>query len=175
MPLTTIFDFEHRRAIIVEGYDPVFTFTTASDLATIVVKAVDHEGEWPEVGGISGNKVLASQVLEYGKKFRGKSDMQSLILTSTQTCIAGGAFAIDKVKVEDLEAGILKTSWMPTVGHISFDQEQAAKMIETAYIGILLSGTKGAWDVSEEHNQLFPDFKFTEIEKFLEEHWSGKP
>lgn len=71
-PLTTVFDFQHRRAIVVEGYDPVFTFTTASDLAAIVARAVD-DGDWPEVGGISGNRVRASKILELGEKVRGKS------------------------------------------------------------------------------------------------------
>lgn len=87
----------------------------------------------------------------------------------------GGSFAIDKVKVADLEAGILKISWMPTEGHHSFDQEQAARIIKAAYIGILLSATKGAWDVSDDFNKLFPDFKFIQMDEFLTEHWTGKP
>ena len=37
------------------------------------------------------------------------------------------------------------------------------------------SSLKGAWDISDEMNQLFPDYKFTPIEDFLTEVWSGKP
>jgi len=66
-------------------------------------------------------------------------------------------------------------SWMPAEGHRSFNQEQAAKIIEQAYIGILLSSTKGAWDVSNDFNQLFPDYEFTQIEAYLNDVWKGKP
>jgi hypothetical protein len=48
-------------------------------------------------------------------------------------------------------------------------------MLKTVLIGTLLSSAKGAWDVSDEMNQLFPDFKFTQIEDFLTEVWEGKP
>lgn len=41
-------------------------------------------------------------------------------------------------------------------------------------IGILLSSTKGAWDVSDELNQLFPDYTFDKVENFLAKVWNGK-
>ena len=34
---------------------------------------------------------------------------------------------------------------------------------------------KGAWDVSDEWNRRFPDFKFTSAEEYMEEAWKGKP
>jgi len=64
---------------------------------------------------------------------------------------------------------------MPVDGHCSFDQEQILRIIEAAYTGILLSGTKGAWDVSDEFNKLFPDFMFVGIDDFLGGHWSERP
>jgi hypothetical protein len=47
------------------------TMTTVQDIAVIVAQAVDYEGEWPKVGGIRGNRVTVSQILEIGEKVRG--------------------------------------------------------------------------------------------------------
>lgn len=65
-------DFKNRRAIVIEGYDnSIVTYTTVQDLAAVVAKAVDLEGEWPVMGGISGNRVTISQILNIGEKIRG--------------------------------------------------------------------------------------------------------
>ena len=48
-------------------------------------------------------------------------------------------------------------------------------MLKTVLIGTILSSAKGAWDVSNEINQLAPDFEFTQIEDFLTEVWAGRP
>lgn len=66
-----MFDFENRRAVVVDGHDFFMTFTTAQDLAGIVAEAVDYDGEWPVVGGISGNRVTVSQILKVGERVRG--------------------------------------------------------------------------------------------------------
>jgi hypothetical protein len=50
-------------------------------------------------------------------------------------------------------------------------EDQAAAMLQTVSIGILLSSAKGAWDSSDELNQLFPDLEFTSAAKFLGEIW----
>ncbi|KAK5082505.1 hypothetical protein LTR70_008391 [Exophiala xenobiotica] len=156
-PLQTMFDYQGRRGIVIDEHDPIFTFTTVEDLAAIVANAIEYDGEWPVIGGISGNRVPISKIIEIGEKVR------------------GGSFIIDHVNVDDLQIGKLKMSWMPAEGHRSFNQEQAAKIIEQAYIGILLSSTKGAWDVSNDFNQLFPDYEFTQIEAYLNDVWKGKP
>ena len=70
-PLNTMFDFQNRRAIVVDGHDSVMTLTTAQDLATVVARAVEYDGEWPVTGGVCGNKVTISQILEIGEKVRG--------------------------------------------------------------------------------------------------------
>ena len=70
-PLDTLFDFQNRRAIVVEGYeDSVMCFTTVGDIAKVVAEAVDLD-EWPKIGGIQGNRVSILQVLEIGQKIRG--------------------------------------------------------------------------------------------------------
>ena len=71
-PLNTFIDFQNRRAIVVDDRDAVMTLTTIQDLAAIVARAVDLGGEWPVTGGVSGNRVAVSQVLQIGEKVRGK-------------------------------------------------------------------------------------------------------
>jgi hypothetical protein len=65
------FDFPNRRAITLKNVDDAFTGTTLNDLVNVVVRAVDYEGEWPVIGGIRGETVSASELLEIGKKVRG--------------------------------------------------------------------------------------------------------
>lgn len=75
-PLDTVFDFQNRRAIVVDGHEEaVMTFTSAADLAAVVARAVEHDnGDWPEVSGIRGNRVTFSRVIELGEKIRGELD-----------------------------------------------------------------------------------------------------
>ena len=70
-PLNTMFDFQHRRAIVVDGHDFFMAFTTAQDLASVIARAVEYEGEWPMIGGIRGNRVQVSQIIAIGEKIRG--------------------------------------------------------------------------------------------------------
>ena len=78
------------------------------------------------------------------------------------------------MKVEDLEAGELKTSWGLEARHHSVSEDQAAAFLKVVAIGFLLSSQKGAWDSSDEMNQLFPDYEFTQAESFLTNIWNGK-
>lgn len=87
----------------------------------------------------------------------------------------GHAFAVEKVKVEDLEAGHLKTSWRLEAVHQATSDHDASDLLQAVSIGILLSSSKSAWDSSDEVNQLFPDYEFTQAEDFLSKVWSGKP
>lgn len=48
-------------------------------------------------------------------------------------------------------------------------------MATTVSIGILLSSSKGAWDVSNEVNHLFPEYQFDDMESFLARVWDGMP
>ncbi|KAF1811993.1 NAD(P)-binding protein [Eremomyces bilateralis CBS 781.70] len=156
-PLQTVFDYQNRRAIVVDGHeDAVMTLTTAADVAAVVAQAVDYDGEWPIIGGIRGNRVTFSQILEIGEKVR------------------DGPFAVEKVQSQDLEAGDLKTSWALEARHQAVSENQAAGFLTAVPIGILLSSTKGAWDVSDELNQLFPDYEFVGIRDFLANVWDGR-
>lgn len=77
--------------------------------------------------------------------------------------------------MEDLEAGNLHTAWALDERHPAVPEEQYMFFVKTVTIGILLSSAKGAWDVSDELNQLFPDHKFNKIGEFLARVWNGKP
>jgi hypothetical protein len=89
--------------------------------------------------------------------------------------VAGKPFSIEKVKVEDLEAGNLKTSWVPAFSHPSVPKEQWEGYAKAVMIGSLLAMERGAWDVSDEWNKLLPELKLTSIEDFLTGVWNGKP
>ncbi|KAI1765052.1 NAD(P)-binding protein [Hypoxylon sp. FL1150] len=156
-PLQSVFDFENNRAMVVEGHEEaIITLTAVSDIAAVVARAVEYEGTWPTTGGIRGSRATFSQILEVDQKVR------------------GSPFTVDKVKIEDLEAGDLKTSWSLKAVHNSIFEGQASALLKEVPIGILLSSTKGAWDISDDFNQIFPDYKFTSIEDFLGKVWEGK-
>lgn len=95
--------------------------------------------------------------------------------TCSESCAPGDAFKLDKIQVSDLEAGKLDVSWIPTEGHQSFAGEEAIKIIKAAYIGILLNGINGGWDVGDDFNLIFADHTFEPIESFVERVWQGKP
>ncbi|TAQ86952.1 hypothetical protein B7494_g4724 [Chlorociboria aeruginascens] len=152
-PLDTFVDLQNWRAIVVDGHEDAFmSLTTVQDIAGVVARAVEYDGQWPVIGGIRGNRLTISQIIKNGEKVRGRP------------------FTIEKVKLEDLAAGNLKASWTLGKRHPSFTEDQAAElagMLKTVLIGTLLSSAKGAWDVSDAFNQLLPDYKFTRIEEFL--------
>lgn len=67
-------DFANRRALVAEDSDDAkITFTAVEDLANVVARAVDYEGEWPRIGGISGTTLTLSQLFAIGERVRGKS------------------------------------------------------------------------------------------------------
>ena len=89
--------------------------------------------------------------------------------------ILGKPFVVDKIPVDDLKAGRLNASWGLEAVHHAVSPSDAAALLKMVSIGILLSSSKGAWDVSDELNQLFPDYNFVQAEDFLRMAWEGKP
>ncbi|CAG9948165.1 unnamed protein product [Clonostachys rosea f. rosea IK726] len=83
-----LFDFDGMRAIVGEqSLDAKIAYSTVEDIVGVVARAVEYEGEWPRVGGITGSQVTVAQLLELGKKIRGRP------------------FDIEWVKEEDAQAG----------------------------------------------------------------------
>jgi hypothetical protein len=73
-PLQSQIDFNNRRAITIDGGDEaVISLTTVHDLANVVARAIEYEGEWPVVGGIRGDDLTVGQLIAVGEKIRGKS------------------------------------------------------------------------------------------------------
>lgn len=79
------------------------------------------------------------------------------------------------MKLEDLEVGILKTSWTLATIHPVVPKDQAADLLKSVLIATLLSGAKGAWDVSDEFNRILPDYTFIQVDEFLSKVWEDKP
>jgi hypothetical protein len=64
-------DFYRRRILTLEGHeDDTITLTTTQDMAKVVARAVDYEGEWPVFGGIVGSNITISQLIALGEKIR---------------------------------------------------------------------------------------------------------
>ncbi|GAB1317911.1 Isoflavone reductase IRL [Madurella fahalii] len=134
-PLNTFVDLQNRHAIVVNGHNPIVTFTTVQDMAAVVARAVDFEGVWPVVGGIRGNHLAVSEIIKIGESIR------------------GGPFSVDAVKLEDLEAGKLTVPSTIKARHSSvmgMSEEQVEAMAKSVLVGVLLSSAKRAWEVSDE-------------------------
>lgn len=69
----------------------------------------------------------------------------------------------------------MNTTWALEKRHQAVTEEQHASFVKIVSIGILLSSVKGAWDVSDDINQLFPDYEFDGTGDFLTKVWKGKP
>lgn len=65
---------ENRRAILLaDAKNPGYlTFTTVKDVASIVSKAVQYQGQWPEVGGIRGDELSMTELVALGERIRGR-------------------------------------------------------------------------------------------------------
>lgn len=64
-------DFYRRRVLTLDGHeDDTITLTTTQDMAKVVARAVDYEGDWPVFGGIVGSNITISQLIALGEKIR---------------------------------------------------------------------------------------------------------
>lgn len=72
-PFQNQFDFNNRRAIILEGGENSrISLITVQDFCNIMVQAIEYEGVWPVVGGIRGDELTVAQLIAVGEKVRGK-------------------------------------------------------------------------------------------------------
>ncbi|TQN67873.1 Isoflavone reductase-like protein IRL, partial [Colletotrichum shisoi] len=133
-------DLDKGTAFILEGSETAeVTFTTVEDIAEVTTRAVEYDGEWPVVGGISGQKITV-----------------------------GKTFEVDRLKLEDLKAGIVKTNFVPPLNLPGMSPEELAGFTKVVATGATVSLARDAWAVSDEWNQLLPDFQPTRIEEYLE-------
>jgi hypothetical protein len=85
----------------------------------------------------------------------------------------GKPFTIEWLKMEDLEAGELKTDNYPRLELPSIPQEQIEAFSKMATIGVLIAFHRGVWTVSDEWNQLLPGYEFTKVEDLLKKVWGS--
>lgn len=70
-PFQNQFDFNNRRAIVLEGAeDANLSLITAHDFCAVVAEALDHPRTWPVVGGIMGERLTVRQLIAIGEKIR---------------------------------------------------------------------------------------------------------
>ena len=104
-------DVQHRRAILLADVsDDTMVWTSLKDLASVVTLAISYEGEWPVNGGIRGNLISAAKLIAIAEKVR------------------GGKFDVERLNVEDLKRGEIKSSWVPMVRHPSVPKEEVEGM-----------------------------------------------
>ncbi|GKU07926.1 2-hydroxyisoflavone reductase [Fusarium langsethiae] len=150
-------NYEERSALVVEGtLDDKLVYTCLDDITNVVTSAVDYDGEWPVIGGISGDRVTMRQLLEIGERVRGHP------------------FSIEWLKMEDVIAGEIKTDNYPRIDLPSIPQDQVEAFSKMAIVGILDAFHRGVYNVSDEWNQLLPELKFKKTDEFLERFWGGK-
>ncbi|CAD0106610.1 unnamed protein product [Aureobasidium uvarum] len=156
--MQTPFDFDEGRFIMIDGSDnDRITLTTVQDLAQVVARAVEYEGKWPVVGGISGVELSMKQIIELGESIRGKT------------------FKVEKIPIVELRDGSWKSSWSPKIDHPSIPPQKDDRLSRIMVSGILQAISAGDLVSSNEWNRLLPDLEFAQSEKFLANVWDGKP
>lgn len=86
-----------------------------------------------------------------------------------------GDFVVDRLSMEDLEAGELKSSWYPLIDHKSLSDDIRHQVSKGATIEFVRTSAMGTWRVSDEWNKLLPAYRFTTAEEYLTKVWEGKP
>lgn len=78
--------------------------------------------------------------------------------------MSGEPFTIEWLKLEDLEVGVIKSNYLIPVNTLhSTTEDEMDTVNKTATIGMLVSACRGAWDVTNEWNQILPDYEFTQV------------
>ncbi|KAL2192879.1 hypothetical protein P885DRAFT_72624 [Corynascus similis CBS 632.67] len=149
---TILVNHDKGRTIIVSDPSSLVTYTAIHDVVNIVVKAIDYEGEWPEVGGINGHTLSVADEVAIGERVRGKK------------------YQIEKISIDDAKAGKIDDSWLPVFDSPALallPESQRPAFARTVFSGFLLNLAEGGATVSDEWNRIFPDYKFTKVDEFL--------
>ncbi|KAH7125664.1 NmrA-like family protein-like protein [Dendryphion nanum] len=149
-------DFSTRHAILLEDGDIPINFTSAHDVSEILRRAIEDPRPWPVVGGIQGCRTTMASILELGKRLR------------------GGEWTVERVTVEDIKRGDLKTEWVPKMDHQAIPVDYQEVYSRKFVITFLQAMIRGAWEVSGEWNERFPEYKFVEPEGLLGGIWGEK-
>jgi hypothetical protein len=145
------------------------TYTSIQDLVNIVVKAVEYDGEWPKVGGINGHTLSLAEEIAIGERITGKSHRYPVLVIDiiSHRATTGKRYEVERLDVEDLKAGVVKTARLPFFDHPSLAELNTPEFASALLAGVLLHIADGHATVSDEWNHIFPDYKFTKVEDFL--------
>ncbi|KAF4465899.1 hypothetical protein FALBO_7247 [Fusarium albosuccineum] len=146
-------DFETRNAVMAGDGNHPFVLTTVHDVAAVVAEAIEYSGEWPVVGGITGTRTTVAELVKLGEQLR-------------------GPFNIEKVQEADIEAGTLTASWFPIFKHHGIPAGQEIPVSKFTTQQFIHGTMSGAWDVSNEWNELLPHLSFATAEEYLAGIWT---
>lgn len=77
--IETFVNMQDMRGFYMKGHEnDKFTVTAIHDIVNVVLRIIDYEGAWPVNGGVVGETVSFSQLIELGQKLRGKFSAQRL-------------------------------------------------------------------------------------------------
>ncbi|EDU47124.1 NmrA-like family protein [Pyrenophora tritici-repentis] len=151
-------DFQNRKAMILDDGDQPIVLTAIQDDAQILAKALDDtERPWPRIGGIRGCRTSINEMVALGKKIR------------------GGDWHVEYVKSEDLQKGVLTSSWIPQLSHPTIPEEVRESFSKEFLMVFFEAIRRGSWDVSAEWNERFPEYAFLGVEEYLRRAWEGRP
>ncbi|KAK1981749.1 hypothetical protein LZ30DRAFT_760360 [Colletotrichum cereale] len=128
-------DFEHRRAIMLDGPDSLLTLTTVEDMAKVVALALEYPGKWPTVGRIQGTQTRLWAFLSLAERIR-------------------GPFQIERLLPEDVAKGELKTSWYPVVEHSLLPDEYREMVSKSVLCEYLTTLAAGSWSFTSAEEYL---------------------
>ncbi|CAK7199670.1 hypothetical protein SEUCBS139899_002353 [Sporothrix eucalyptigena] len=157
----TLWQLNKARIVGIRGYenDPV-TVTSVRDIAGVVRRAVEYKDKWPVIGGIQGQQVSVNQFKKVVEDAIAAGKGTGILPPGTKT------ITVDLAEEADLAKGELNIE-MPLIEHPSIPEEMRKLWHVPGWTGSLLATARGAWTVSDEWNQLLPDYKFTSLEEFV--------
>lgn len=146
------------------GYeDAPVTVTSVRDIAGVVRRAVEYEGgAWPVVGGVQGQQVSHNQLKQMVEGLIASGHGGGILPAGTTR------LTVELADMADLRQGILNIE-MPPITHASIPEDMRKAFYVPAWTGSLQSFTSGAWTVTDEWNQLLPDYKFISMEELVRE------
>ncbi|KAL5120592.1 hypothetical protein ACEQ8H_001611 [Pleosporales sp. CAS-2024a] len=149
-------DLEKRRAMVLDDGTLPIVLTAISDVSEVLALALDDARPWPRVGGMQGVKTSINEIVAVGKKIRGSE------------------WTVEYVKSEDMDKGQLKTSWVPQFSHPAIPADQHPAFSTMFVVCFFVAMKRGAWNVSREFNDMFPEFQFLGLEEYLAKAWKGR-
>ncbi|PGH00862.1 hypothetical protein AJ80_09114 [Polytolypa hystricis UAMH7299] len=149
-------DIQQKKALQLDDGAQWTVITSVEDVAKVVALAIDYPGKWPETGGIVGTRIQVKDLISLAQKVRGEP------------------FTVYTVKKDAIDEGIQNSEWLPPADHPSMTPEMQANLAKMLYPDILRALDRGAMDVPPTWNELLPDFKFTDLEGFLNEYFGPK-